>query len=136
VAGLSLMCAACGPALRYGPPTRNTFPGDPVFEQEGPPPGWRQRGLASYYGKKFHGRTTANGEVYDMYGISAAHRNLPFGTRVRVRRLESGRTIDVRINDRGPFIEGRIIDLSYGAAEALGMVRDGVVAVEIEVLSR
>lgn len=96
--------------------------------------GWTQVGLASWYGKPYHGRRTASGEVYNMYGVSAAHRTLPFGTRVRVTRLDNGRSIVVRINDRGPFVRGRIIDLSYGAAKKLGMVQEGVVKVRIEVL--
>ena len=74
--------------------------------------GFAQTGTASWYGKKFHGRTTANGETYDMYGRTAAHKELPFGTVVKVTNLENGRTLDVRINDRGPFVHGRIIDLT------------------------
>jgi rare lipoprotein A len=96
---------------------------------------WKEVGLASWYGKKYHKRKTASGERYDMYGISAAHRTLPFGTVVKVTNLENGKTIKVRINDRGPFIKGRIIDLSYGAAKKIDMVRAGVVRVRIEVVS-
>jgi len=92
-------------------------------------------GNASWYGKDFHGRRTANGEVYNMYGISAAHKTLPLGTRVRVTNRNNGRTVTVRINDRGPYVRGRIIDLSYGAAKALGMVDEGVVPVKVEILS-
>lgn len=97
-------------------------------------PEFVEEGIASYYGRKFHGRKTANGEVFDMYGVSAAHKKLPFGTRVRVVRLDTGRELEVRINDRGPFIAGRIIDLSYGAARKLDMVRDGIAQVRLEVL--
>lgn len=93
--------------------------------------GFRERGAASWYGRKFHGRKTSNGEIYDMYGISAAHKTLPFGTVVRVHNLRNGRQLDVRINDRGPFVKGRIIDLSYGAAQKLGVVEPGTAPVEI-----
>jgi len=97
--------------------------------------GFRQKGTASWYGKKFHGRKTSNGETYDMYGISAAHKTLPFGTMVRVHNLRNGREMDVRINDRGPFVKGRIIDLSYGAANRLGVVGPGTAPVEIVALA-
>ena len=93
-----------------------------------------ETGIASWYGPGFHGKLTANGETYDMNGISAAHQSLPFGTVVRVVDLDSGRSIDVRINDRGPFVEGRIIDLSRGAAEQLGIVERGIVPVGLRVL--
>ncbi len=94
-----------------------------------------QYGLASWYGKKFHGRRTANGEFYDMYKISAAHRTLPLGSVVRVTRRDNGKSVTVRINDRGPFIRGRIIDLSYGAARKVDMVVDGVAPVRVELIS-
>jgi len=97
--------------------------------------GFRQRGTASWYGKKFHGRKTSNGETYDMYGVSAAHKTLPFGTVVRVHNLRNGRKLDIRINDRGPFVRGRIIDLSYGAANKLGVVGPGTAPVEIVALA-
>ncbi|MGH8831835.1 MAG: septal ring lytic transglycosylase RlpA family protein [Polaromonas sp.] len=85
-----------------------------------------ERGQASWYGPRFHGRRTANGERYDMHALTAAHKTLPFGTLVRVRSLVTGREVDVRINDRGPFGPGRVIDLSRAAAEALGMLGLGV----------
>jgi len=93
-----------------------------------------ETGIASWYGPGFHGNLTANGEVYDMNGISAAHKTLPFGTIVRVIDLETGRSIVVRINDRGPFVEGRIIDLSKGAAEKLGMVERGIIQVGLRIV--
>ncbi len=96
--------------------------------------GFSQQGKASWYGKKFHGRKTANGERYDMYGISAAHKTLPLGTYVRVDNLDNGRKLDVRLNDRGPFVQGRIIDLSYGAAQKLGVVGPGTARVKITAL--
>ena len=91
-------------------------------------------GVASWYGGKFHGRQTANGERFDQNGISAAHKSLPFNTVVRVHNLRNGKSVDVRINDRGPFVKGRIIDLSKGAASKIDMVNDGVVPVRIQVL--
>lgn len=93
-----------------------------------------ETGIASWYGPGFHGNLTANGEVYDMNGISAAHKTLPFGTIVRVIDRETGHSIVVRINDRGPFIEGRIIDLSKGAAEKLGMVERGIIRVGLRIV--
>ena len=93
----------------------------------------REEGIASWYGRKFHGRKTSSGERYNMYGISAAHRTLPLGTIVRVTHVRSGRKVTVRINDRGPFVDDRIIDLSYGAAKRLGMVKEGVAPVIVEV---
>ncbi len=93
--------------------------------------GFRQRGVASWYGEAFHGRPTSNGETYDMHGISAAHKTLPLGTVVRVLNLDNGKTLDVRINDRGPFVRGRVIDLSYGAAKRLGVDRPGLAPVEV-----
>ncbi len=91
-------------------------------------------GPASWYGGKFHGRRTANGERFDMNEMTAAHRSLPFGTRVRVTNERNGRSVVVRINDRGPFVGNRIIDLSRGAAAAVGMVRSGVAPVRVDVL--
>lgn len=98
--------------------------------------GFTQTGKASWYGKKFHGRPTANGERYDMHAISAAHKTLPLGTVVRVENLDNGRTLDIRINDRGPFVEGRIIDLSYGAAQTLGVVGPGTARVRLTALGK
>ncbi len=95
---------------------------------------FRQRGKASWYGKKFHGRKTANGEIYNMYAMTAAHKTLPLGTYVRVKNLNNNKKIDVRINDRGPFVRGRIIDLSYTGAKKLGIVGPGIAPVEIVAL--
>ncbi len=91
-------------------------------------------GIASWYGPGFDGNYTANGEVYDMNGVSAAHKTLPFGTIVRVVEFDTGNSIVVRINDRGPFIEGRIIDLSKGAAAELGIVDKGITKVGLRIL--
>jgi rare lipoprotein A len=93
-----------------------------------------QTGAASWYGQPHHGKKTASGESFNMYALTAAHRSLPLGTRVRVTNVANGRAVEVRINDRGPAIPGRIIDLSYGAARALGAVSDGVFRVRIAVL--
>jgi len=92
-------------------------------------------GVASWYGREYHGRRTASGEIFDMNAYTAAHRTLPFGTLVRVTSLRTGRQTVVRINDRGPFKRGRDIDLSYGAARALGIVELGVEKVRIEILT-
>ena len=97
-------------------------------------PGGAQYGMASWYGRDFQGRPTASGEIFDMYGYTAAHRSLPFGTRVRVTNEANGRSVVVRINDRGPWVEGRILDLSYAAAKQLGMLEAGVIRVRLEVL--
>lgn len=88
-------------------------------------------GLASYYGRKFHGRRTASGERYNMKAMTAAHPVLAFGSRVEVTNLKNGRKVQVRINDRGPFIKGRIIDLSFAAAKQIGMLAQGVVKVRV-----
>lgn len=92
------------------------------------------RGMASWYGPGFHGNRTASGERFNQYAMTAAHRYLPFGTVVRVTNLNNGRFVEVRINDRGPFIQGRIIDLSIGAAETIGMIDNGVAPVSVEVV--
>jgi rare lipoprotein A len=122
---LALALVACTPALA-GP------------RPEGPPPpsgGYVQRGEAAWYGGRFHGRLTASGERFDMHALTAAHRTLPFGTRVRVENLRNGRSVVVRITDRGPFTPRRIIDLSRGAAEQLDMIRSGVAPVRLQVLT-
>jgi rare lipoprotein A len=99
------------------------------------PKGYSQTGVASWYGVEEHGRQAASGQRFSMYAYTAAHRSLPIETVVRVTNLENGRDIVVRINDRGPFIEGRIIDLSYAAAKALDMIGDGTAKVKVEVIS-
>ena len=97
--------------------------------------GYRQRGRASWYGSKFHGRLTANGEVFDTFAATAAHRSLPIPSFVRVTNLDNGRSMIVRVNDRGPFHSERIIDLSYGAAVKLGFAEQGTAAVDVEALA-
>ena len=97
--------------------------------------GYKQRGVASWYGKKFHGHKTSNGETYDMYGMSAAHKALPLPTFVRVTNLDNGKQVVVRVNDRGPFHGARLIDLSYAAAFKLDMLNKGTARVEIEAIT-
>jgi rare lipoprotein A len=106
------------------PAVSPTTPAAPIVQGE--------EGIASWYGHPYHGRRAASGEIYNMYAMTAAHRTLPFGTEVRVHDLENGRDVEVRINDRGPFVEGRIIDLSYAAAQAMGM--PGIAQVRLEIL--
>lgn len=95
---------------------------------------YRERGYASWYGKKFHGHQTSNGEIYDMYGMTAAHKTLPIPSYVRVTNLDNNRQVVVRVNDRGPFHSGRIIDLSYAAAYRLGFADRGTAPVEVEII--
>jgi rare lipoprotein A len=96
--------------------------------------GYAEMGLASWYGEPFHGRRTANGEIYDMYGETAAHKTLPMDTILLVKNLENGKSSVVRINDRGPFVQERIIDLSYSKAQHLGIIGKGTAKVEIVAL--
>jgi rare lipoprotein A len=97
--------------------------------------GFKQRGIASWYGKKFHGRKTSSGEIYTMHAMTAAHKTLPIPVYVRVKNLTNNRSIVVKVNDRGPFISGRIIDLSYAAAQKLDIVGSGTARVEINTLA-
>jgi rare lipoprotein A len=94
----------------------------------------KSENLASYYADKYQGRKTANGEIFDTRKLTAAHKTLPFGTRVRVTNLGNGKSVVVRVNDRGPFVAGRVIDLSPAAARKLDMIRAGVTRVKLEVL--
>ena len=122
IANVLALAIGCGGALEEGPPL--TRPGDTAV------------GEASYYGRRFHGRRTANGERFDMNAMTAAHRTLPFGTRLRVTDLSTGKSVVVRSNDRGPFgSRGRILDLSQGAARRLGIVSRGHARVRLEVVS-
>ncbi|MCC7459979.1 MAG: septal ring lytic transglycosylase RlpA family protein [Proteobacteria bacterium] len=98
--------------------------------------GKSEEGYASWYGDKFHGRKTASGETYDMYAMTAAHRHAPFGTNVKVINLDNGRETIVKINDRGPFVRGRIIDLSRKAAEEIGMVATGTAKIRLEFMNK
>ena len=109
------------------PPLRDGYPA-------GYPVGYVERGVASWYGPGFHGNRTANGERFDMHQFTAAHRTLPLGSVAQVRSLSNGRTVTVRINDRGPFARGRILDLSMAAAQRLGMTGPGTDKVEVRVV--
>lgn len=97
--------------------------------------GYRERGVASWYGKKFHGKRTSSGEPYDMYAMTAAHKTLPLPSYVRVRNLQNGRSIVVRVNDRGPFLQNRLIDLSYAGAAKLGILGTGTGVVEVDAIN-
>ncbi|MBD3370123.1 septal ring lytic transglycosylase RlpA family protein [Candidatus Fermentibacteria bacterium] len=112
----------------------------PVYKGPGTsvtsPVGLRQRGVASYYGEAFHGRKTANGEVFDMHALTCAHRTLPFGTMVEVTNLDNGNRVTVRVNDRGPYVSGRIIDLTVKAARELGMIDSGIAKVMLTIRGR
>jgi rare lipoprotein A len=153
--GVLFFLEGCTSALRHPPMTAPTAPAKkrpPKAYPSGPgmrpyqingqwyyplatAEGYRRQGIASWYGPAFHGRPTACGERYEMNGISAAHKTLPLGTWVRVKNLENGRILDLRINDRGPFIPGRIIDLSLGAARKLGVEEPGTARVEVVALA-
>lgn len=115
------------PAGTRRQPRTSNQPAVPIVQGE--------QGLASWYGRPYNGRPTSSGEIYNMYAMTAAHRTLPFGTHVRVYDLDNGQTVEVRINDRGPFVEGRIIDLSYAAARAMGMAGAGIARVRLEILN-
>lgn len=108
---------------------------DPVISQKEPSAvGDIQYGVSSYYAEKFHGKRTANGEIYDMYEISGAHQTLPLNSIVKVTNLENNKILVIKINDRGPFIKDRIFDCSYGAAVKLGFISKGTAIVKVEVL--
>ncbi len=96
--------------------------------------GFEQRGTASFYADAFHGRLTASGERFDMYAMTCAHRTLPFGTMLEVENISNGRTVVVCVNDRGPFVSGRIVDLSKGAADRIGMLSQGTAEVRLRVV--
>ncbi|WP_110655792.1 septal ring lytic transglycosylase RlpA family protein [Salinicola halimionae] len=121
---------------RASGPTSDQEAGASARAQADAPKGKKRLGEATYYASYFEGRLTASGEPYDSRAMTAAHKTLPFGTKVQVTALDSGETAVVRINDRGPFVEGRIIDLSRKAAEQLGMVHDGAAAVQLQVLGQ
>ena len=122
--------AGCGHKHRTKVTAVPRAPRTPVVVQ----PGQTEEGVASWYGHPYHGRQAANGEIYDMEKMTAAHRTLPFDTWVRVYDLDNQRTTDVRIIDRGPFVGGRIIDLSHAAAQEIGMIGPGTARVRIEVI--
>jgi rare lipoprotein A len=106
----------------------------PPAAPPGPSTGWTEQGIASWYGERFHGRQTASGEIYDMDAMTAAHPTLPFGTVLQVVNLDNGRTVRVRVNDRGPYAGGRVLDLSRRAARELEMVGPGTARVHMTVV--
>ena len=122
------------PRSRYGNPTSYQQFGRTYVVRDSSQ-GYRARGIASWYGTKFHGRRTSSGEPYDMYKMTAAHRTLPLPSYVRVTNLRNGQSVVVRVNDRGPFKDDRIIDLSYAAAHRLGMLSHGTAPVEVEAIT-
>lgn len=124
---------SCGSSIAYGDYVNTTGMSRKQIESIKNHPK-TQIGIASYYGKKFHKKRTANGEIFNMYKVSAAHKSYPLGTKVRVTNLQNGKSLKLVINDRGPFVSGRIIDLSYKAARKLGFVNQGIVKVRIDVL--
>jgi rare lipoprotein A len=126
--------AGCADAPRPG--RAKTAPPAPVVERPRPRPAPGQRGKATYYSNRFQGRKTASGERYDRRQLTAAHRSLPFGSLVKVTNRLNGRSVVVRVNDRGPFGRGRVIDVSEAAARELDMMRAGVVPVTVEVVRR
>jgi len=111
-------------------------PGQPVHGTTGPSVDRPEVGLASWYGRFHQGLVTASGEIFDMRRLTAAHRSLPLGTHLRVTNLENGRVVRVRVNDRGPYVAGRVVDLSREAAQALGMVERGLTLVRLDVERR
>lgn len=121
-----LIAAVAFQGCRASSPPVHRFPGYPI--------GFVERGVASWYGPGFHGNKTANGERYDMHNLTAAHRTLPLGSVAVVRSLTSGRQVTVRINDRGPFARGRVLDLSLAGAQAIGMTGNGTDQIELKVI--
>jgi rare lipoprotein A len=119
---------ATKPGMPSSPPARRSP------ETAPPPPARVQEGVASWYGPGFHGNRTSSGETYDMFQMTAAHRTLPLGTKLLVTNLENQRTVEVVVNDRGPFVGDRIIDLSYSAARVLGIVEPGTARVRLEII--
>lgn len=143
VSAVSLIAAGCAHRT-YAPPPAAQAPLPQPPAPSGPPPAierqpavpgeYIEEGVASWYGNPFDGHRTSSGEIYDMHAFTAAHRTLPFGAMVRVTNLDNDRQTEVRINDRGPFVANRVIDLSLSAAQAIGMVGPGTAHVRLEVL--
>ena len=134
---LFFLSGCAGPGKRPIPPSDYPAPykiGKQWYQPMKSARGFRQRGIASWYGEDFHGEKTSSGEIYNMYDMTAAHKTLPLGTYVRVHNLRNGKKMNVRINDRGPFVRGRVIDLSYKGALEIGLVGPGTAPVEIVAL--
>lgn len=124
IIGISFFISSCGITSKVGKKVKTEGIPKPVGQKI-------EHGVASWYGPNFHGKLTANGETYDMHGLTAAHRTLPFNTIVKVKNLDNGKTVEVRINDRGPYAKDRIIDLSKKAARKIGMLNSGTAQVEL-----
>ncbi len=139
-AGVALVFAGCfAPTVRMGAPAARSRASGGTAAAVTPPAVDRaamdtQEGYASYYAEEFNGRKTSSGEVFDMNALTCAHLTYPFGTRLRVVNLDNGRACEVRVNDRGPFVDNRIVDLSYGAAKEIGMIGPGTARVRLEVI--
>ncbi len=124
---------SCGPSIAYGDYINSEGMTRKQIEAIKDHP-QVQIGIASYYGSKFHKKRTANGEIFNMYKVSAAHKTYPLGTKVKVTNMKNGQSIKLTINDRGPYVKGRIIDLSYKAARKIGFVNQGTTKVRIDVI--
>ena len=145
---IGLLCVDCAPAPRYKsgnssittPKKKdNKTNSKKKSDKQKKAPSFNKskmvyKGVSSYYGPKFHGKLTANGEIFDMYGVTAAHKEFPFNTVTRVTNENNGKSLIIRINDRGPYVDGRILDCSFGAAKKLGFVGEGTALVKIEIL--
>ena len=127
------MMTSCGPSIAYGDYVNSDGMTRKEIESIQNHP-HVQIGISSYYGKEFHKKRTASGQIFDMHKISAAHKTLPLGTKIRVTNLKNGRSLTMTITDRGPFVKGRILDVSYKAAKKLSFVNQGTTKVRIDVL--
>jgi len=133
--GISLIiylcfCCSCAADNRFSRPVKADSIDNPNTYREGQ----TFTGISSYYGKDFHGRPTASGEIYNMYAFTAAHKELPFGTVLLVKNISNSKTVQVKINDRGPFVKDRILDLSYAAADKVDLIQSGIAPVEVTIL--
>ena len=134
-----ILCLECTPSPRYRSNSKPAPTATKQQKQKNKKSSFKKskkvyKGISSFYGSKFHGKLTANGEIFDMYGVSAAHKEFPFNTIARVTNENNGKSLMIRINDRGPYVNGRILDCSFGAAKKLGFVSDGTAPVKIEIL--
>ena len=135
---IALATNACSSDIRFASQSHKSIKDTVNNEDDSSSQGFKVnqilRGTCSYYGKKFHGRKTANGEIYDMYAFTAAHKSLPFNTILIVENLANGKTVQVRINDRGPYKKGRILDLSYSAAQKIGIIETGTAEITAKIV--
>ena len=134
-----ILCLECTPSPRYHSGSKPAPTATKKQKQKNKKSSFNKskkvyKGISSYYGPKFHGKLTANGEIFDMYGVTAAHKEFPFNTMVRVTNENNGKSLMIRINDRGPYVGGRILDCSFGAAKKLGFVGEGTASVKIKVI--